>query len=161
MQKINNPFSRHAGTDDYNCFGCSPANDAGLHLEFWLNDKELVAHWHPQRHYEGWAGILHGGIQGTLVDEAAAWLVFVLLGTSGVTSEMNIKYLKPLHIANGQITARATLLSFEKRLAKINCTLEDGKGVVCATSTITYFCFPAKVARERYSYPGREAFITE
>lgn len=160
MIRINNPFSLQAGTDSYNCFGCSPANEAGLHLDFWLNEEELIARWHPQKHFEGWAGILHGGIQGTLVDEAAAWLVFVLLKTAGVTTEMNIKYLKPVQIANGQITVRATLLTSEKRLAKINCTLEDGKGVVCATSEITYFCFPANVAREKYNYPGSEAFIS-
>lgn len=158
MQKINNPFS-HAGSDVYNCFGCSPANALGLHLEFWLDGEQLVALWEPKKAYEGWVGILHGGIQATLMDEAAAWLVFVNLKTAGVTIELTTRFLKPAGISKGQIKIRATLLSFEKRVAKIKCSLEDGQGVVCATSDVSYYCFPETIARAKYNYPGSDAFI--
>lgn len=160
MKKIKNPFSP-AGSDTYNCFGCSPANTIGLHLEFWKDENEIVAIWQPQKAFEGWADVLHGGIQATLMDEAAAWLVFVSLKTSGVTTELNSKYLKPVYISKGQIKIRATLLSKEKRVAKIKCTLEDGSGALCATSEATYFCFPENVARAKYNYPGIDAFFEE
>lgn len=159
MRKIKNPFPGNSSDETYNCFGCSPANDAGLHLEFWLDGEELIAKWEPKKHFEGWIGVLHGGIQGTLLDEVAAWLVFVVLKTAGVTTEMNVKYLKPALIDNGQITVRASLISFEKRLARIRCNLEDGNGLCCATSEITYYCFPPDVAKAKYNYPGIEAFI--
>lgn len=158
MQKIRNPFSA-AGSNSYNCFGCSPANAAGLHLEFWLDDADLVVHWQPEKKYEGWTGVLHGGIQATLMDEAAAWLVFVQLKTAGVTSAMNTRFLRPAYLANGPFTVRATLLSAEKRQAVIKSSLHDTRGETCAVSEVTYFCFPENIARAKYNYPGAGAFF--
>jgi uncharacterized protein (TIGR00369 family) len=160
MKKIINPFARAAENDAYNCFGCSPANEHGLHLRFWLDEQDLVAKWQPKKEYEGWVGVLHGGIQATLMDEAAAWLVFVLLKTSGVTTALKINYTKPVYISKGEITARARLISTEKHLALIECTLLDGAGEICAKAEATYFCFPEKIARAKYNYPGAEAFIS-
>lgn len=159
MRKITNPFIQAAETGEYNCFGCSPANEHGLHLEFWLDGEELLAKWHPQKNYEGWIGVLHGGIQATLLDEAAAWLIFVQLKTSGVTTAMNVQYSKPVYISKGEITVRARMISTEKRLARIECTLQDGNGESCAHAEVTYFCFPEKIARAKYNYPGADAFL--
>lgn len=159
MRKIKNPFSPLASKDTYNCFGCSPANDRGLHLEFWEDGEELVARWTPQKSYEGWIGVLHGGIQATLLDEAAAWLVFIKLKTAGVTANLTISYPKPVFISKGEITVRAKLLAVKKRIAKIECTLFDGEGEVCAMAEASYFCFPERIARAKYNYPGVEAFF--
>lgn len=161
MKKITNPFARATENDAYNCFGCSPANEHGLHLRFWLDEQDLVAKWQPKKEYEGWVGVLHGGIQATLMDEAAAWLVFVKLKTSGVTTALNIVYSKPVYISNGEITVRARLISAKNRLAEIECTLSDGKQELCATAMATYFCFPEKIARAKYNYPGVDAFFAD
>lgn len=160
MKKIKNPFAVAAENDAYNCFGCSPANEHGLHLRFWKDGEDIVALWQPQKTYEGWIGVLHGGIQATLMDEAAAWLVFVKLKTAGVTTALNISYSKPALISKGEITVRARLISVEKRLARIECNLQDGEGIICAKAEATYFCFPEKIARAKYNYPGAEAFIS-
>ena len=66
MIKLNNPYAEHP---DYNCFGCSPFNEFGLHLEFWEDGDDLVAKWQPRKSLEGWMGVLHGGIQATLLEE--------------------------------------------------------------------------------------------
>lgn len=161
MKKITNPFIHAAETGEYNCFGCSPGNTHGLHLNFWLDGDELVAKWQPKKDFEGWTGVLHGGVQATLMDEAAAWLVFVKLKTSGVTTALNIVYSKPVYISNGEITVRARLISAKNRLAEIECTLSDGKQELCATAMATYFCFPEKIARAKYNYPGVDAFFAD
>lgn len=160
MRKINNPFASHSSEGEYNCFGCSPANVNGLHLNFWKDDDILVAKWQPQKAYEGWTGVLHGGIQSTLMDEAAAWFVFVFLKTAGVTSTLNVVYDKPVYISKGVITIRAGLRLMDGRAAHIDCTLEDGEGQICAHAEVTYFCFPEKIARKKYRYPGADAFLT-
>lgn len=158
MKKIVNPFA-HVSKEVYHCFGCSPANEHGLHLEFWEDGDELVARWQPRKTYEGWKNILHGGIQATLLDETAAWLVFVKLKTAGVTTEMHVNYANPVFISKGEVIIRARLVSQEKRLAKIACRLADGEGKICASAEVTYFCFPEKIARTKYNYPGAEAFL--
>jgi uncharacterized protein (TIGR00369 family) len=161
MRKINNPFIEMASKGEYNCFGCSPANDIGLHLQFWEDEDKVLAKWTPNKRYEGWMGVLHGGIQATLLDEIAAWVVFIKLKTSGVTSEMNINYKKPVYLSKGEISVTGKLIHFEKRLAKLECTLFDGSGESCATANVIYFCFPEKIARAKYNYPGVEAFLSE
>jgi len=161
MRKIVNPFAPVAHTGGYNCFGCSPANKIGLHLEFWEDGDEIIAKWKPRKEFEGWTGILHGGIQATLLDEAAAWLVFIKLKTAGVTSKLNITYSKPVFISKGELTIKAGLVSMQKNIATINCALYDGEDCLCTTAEAEYFCLPENIARTKYYYPGVDAFFSD
>ena len=95
---------------DYNCFGCSPFNEIGLQLEFWEDGDELIAKWQPRKSLEGWGNVLHGGIQAALLDELAGWIVLVKVKTSGVTSALNVKYLKPVNISKGEITVKGKII---------------------------------------------------
>ncbi len=158
MRKIRNPFLEMGDKHNYNCFGCSPFNEIGLQLDFWEDGDELLAKWQPRTSLEGWMGILHGGIQATLLDELAGWIVLVKMKTAGVTAAMNIEYLKPLTISKGEITVRGKLISTEKRLAKIECSLFDNDGIEYAKAQLSYFHFPENLAKTKYHYPGIEAF---
>ena len=66
MKKIINPWRNHEG---YNCFGCSPDNPIGLHMEFYEDGDYIVSTWHPEHNYQGWVDTMHGGILSTLIDE--------------------------------------------------------------------------------------------
>ncbi len=158
MIKIRNPFTEMGTRHDYNCFGCSPFNEIGLQLDFWENGDELLAKWQPRKSLEGWMDVVHGGIQAALLDELAGWIVLIKMKTAGVTSELNIKYKKPVNISKGEITVTGKLISVEKRLAKISAALFDGEEQECATAEIIYFCFPENVAKAKYHYPGHDAF---
>ena len=157
MRRLKNPF-KDIANGSYLCFGCSPANRIGLKLEFWDNGEEIFAHWHPENDYEGFHDILHGGIQATLMDEVASWFIFSKYGTAGVTSELQIKYLKPVSISKGKVTVSARLVSEKKRLITISCKLSDADGNICANGEVVCFIFPEKIAREKYRYPGVDAF---
>jgi uncharacterized protein (TIGR00369 family) len=157
MKKIYNPFVIHHG-QGYNCFGCSPNNDFGLHLEFWDTGNGLVTKWDPKNWLVGYGNILHGGIQATLMDEIAGWVVLVKCKTAGVTVEMNIKYLKPVSIGKGVVEVKSKLEKMEGNIADISCELFDGEGVCCATADLKYFCYPEPIARRKLGYPGIEAF---
>ncbi len=143
---------------DYNCFGCSPFNDIGLQLEFWEDGDELVAKWQPRKSLEGWSNVVHGGIQAALLDELAGWIVLIKAKTSGVTSEMNVKYFKPVNISKGEITVTGKLVSIDKKLATISASLFDGDGTKCAIAEIVYYCLPENIAKAKYHYPGIQAF---
>ncbi|NOR74968.1 MAG: hypothetical protein GQ525_07395, partial [Draconibacterium sp.] len=66
--------------------------------------------------------------------------------------------LKPLTLSKGKITIKWKLISIEKRIAKIECSLFDNNGVEYAKGRLSYFYFPEKIAKARYHYPGIEAF---
>ena len=78
------------------CFGCAPNNPLGLHMEFFEDGDDIVAFWKPQGTYQGWLRTLHGGIQTTLMDELAGWVVLRKLQTSGVTSRLDAKFMKSI-----------------------------------------------------------------
>ncbi len=158
MKKIINPFIEIGNKHNYNCFGCSPFNEIGLQLDFWEEGDYLIAKWQPRKSLEGWNGILHGGIQATLLDELGGWIVMIKMKTAGVTAEMNVEYIKPLTLSKGEITIKGRLIAVEKRIAKIECSLFDKDGVEYAKGKLNYFHFPENIAKERYFYPGIEAF---
>jgi uncharacterized protein (TIGR00369 family) len=152
--KIRNPFD----TEQNLCFGCGPANPLGLKLTFEEDDEKLYARWQPSLHFQGYINVLHGGITATLLDEVGAWCIYVKAGTSGVTSSMTVRYLKPIYISKGTVSVEASIISLGEKSVKMLCSLFDGEGKKCAEADIDYFIYPEKIAKQRYAYPGREAF---
>ena len=161
MRKIRNPWKDPKNRGEYNCFGCSPYNNSGLQLEFWEDGEDIITKWDPCKSYEGWLGVLHGGIQATLLDEIGGWVTMLKLKTTGVTSEMSVQYLKPVKVSSGAVTVRGRIDSVEGRIAKISASLYNCEREECATATLSYFVFPENVAQRRYFYPGIEAFYDD
>lgn len=161
MRKIRNPWKDPKNDGVYNCFACSPYNSSGLQLEFFEDGEEIISRWKPEKKYEGWIGVLHGGIQATLLDEIGGWVTMLKLKTSGVTKSMNVEYLKPVTVANDYLTIKGKLESLDGRIAQISASLYNKAGEECAKAAISYFVFPEKIAKARYNYPGIEAFYYE
>ncbi|MBW8333873.1 MAG: PaaI family thioesterase [Prolixibacteraceae bacterium] len=158
MRKIRNIHL----TDDqemYQCFGCSPHNEFGLHLEFWEDGDEVVSYWNPRPILQSYPKVVHGGIQSTLLDEISGWLVYVKCGTVGVTAEMKVRFKQPLMIDQGQVTIRAKLLERNTRMAVIQSRLINSSGKVCAEAELRFFLLSEADAREKYNYPGVDAFF--
>jgi uncharacterized protein (TIGR00369 family) len=155
MRKLKNPFASKEG---YNCFGCSRDNHHGLQMEFYEDGDYLVSEWEPKSFLQGYGNVLHGGIQTTLMDEIASWVVYVKAKTGGVTANLEVKFKKAVYVDKGPLTIRAKLNTLEKRFAYIYAELLDNEGNVCAEANLRYFVFPEKVAREKLFYPGSEAF---
>lgn len=145
MRKVKNPFIHK---DGYDCFGCSPDNPIGLHMEFYENGDEVVSFWRPQEHYQGWVGVMHGGIMATLADEIAGWVVMRKMQTSGVTSRLNMRYMKPLLVSDEQVTLRAKITGQKRNYVTIAVTLENSKGEKCAEAEAVYCTFDAQRALE-------------
>lgn len=154
MKYIRNPFTKLEG---YNCFGCSPSNPLGLKMNFILDGDMVTCTWSPESDYQGWYNILHGGIQATLMDEIASWVVFVKIGSSGVTQYMEIEYKKPVSIKY-PVLLKAHLLNFENPKATIRVELHS-QDELCTLGTLTYFVYPLEFAKKKFFYPGKEAFL--
>lgn len=158
MIKLQNPYASFPG---YSCFACGPANPSGLHMEFFKDKDEIVSRWDPGEHYQGFHDILHGGVQATMMDEIASWVVFVMLDTAGMTYQLNTRFRKPVYISKGIVTVRAALVKHQKRIAEIEARLYDGENVLCAESQANYFVMPRDKAVSELRFPGREAFLKQ
>lgn len=150
MRKITNPY---LGLPGYNCFGCSPDNPAGLQMNFYEEGEELVSEWDPRNHHQGYLNVLHGGIQATLMDEIASWVVYVRIKRAGVTSKMDIRYFKPVYVNEGKLMIRASLAGMRRNLAAIKVRIYNTQNELCSEGTVTYFTFSEEVSKTTYHYP--------
>ena len=155
---IKNPFNKLEG---YNCFGCSPENKLGLRMNFRVEGDKVVCDWEPEDHLQGWVGVLHGGIQATLMDEIASWYVFVKLRTAGVTSKMEVNLIKPVKMDMAPFRLRATLKEMKRNIALIHVELFMRDGTLGAEAIMHYFTYPQHIASSRLYYPGIEHFIPD
>jgi uncharacterized protein (TIGR00369 family) len=111
-----------------NCFVCGKNNPNGLRLNFEIDPekKTLKTTFVASPTFQGWDGIVHGGIISTLLDEAMAKLVYEL-GYQSVTASLEIKFKKPAPIlepllVHGEITE----VSRKLIRARARVTKEDG-----------------------------------
>jgi len=155
MRKIIKPFNQLGNP----CFACSENNPVGLKMDFYEEGDEVVSEWEPRPEFQGYINVLHGGIQTTLLDELASWTVYVKAGTAGVTSSIDIRFLKPVFVNKGKLRLQARLTGRDEREAVIRAEIVSHRNQVCTEAEIRYFLFPEKLAREKYFYPGREAFF--
>ncbi len=155
MRKIKNPW---VGMEGYNCFGCNPNNEYGIKMEFYEDGEDIVSFWKPSQNYQSWINTLHGGILSTIVDEAAGWVVFRKLQTSGVTSRLEVKYKKPVSSLDPMLTVRARLKEMKRHVAFIDVTIENSMGELCVEGSAVYFTFPKEKAQEMgFSECGTES----
>lgn len=123
--------------EDIYCFGCSPHNPIGLKLEFEYSDDSAKTTWKPTKDYEGFPGLLHGGIISTILDETMAKAI-EHSNIYAVTIEMNVKYLKKTPI-DDTLTAQAMLVKKRKKILYLESQLLDSSGNITAEATAKFF----------------------
>ncbi|MBO5698918.1 MAG: PaaI family thioesterase [Bacteroidaceae bacterium] len=150
MKKIKNPWL-YLTDVGYHCFGCAPTNPWGLKLEVFEDGDDIVSFWKAHDNFQGWVKTLHGGIQATLIDEVAGWLIFRKMQTAGQTVRLNMKYKKPIPTGDDvTLTIRARLKETKRNLAIIESEILYNNEV-CTQADVTYFCF-SKEQSERDFY---------
>ena len=154
MKKLINPYLDKQG---YNCFGCSPTNPIGLHLEFWEDGEEVVTTWSPCVNYDGWVETLHGGIISTLIDELANWVLSRRLQMAGVTTKLEVKFRRPVSTRDPLITLRGRITGNVRNYYTVHVTLHDSNGLLCDEGDVTYCMFDKEHSQEM----GFSACLTE
>jgi uncharacterized protein (TIGR00369 family) len=86
--------------------------------------------------YQGWDGIVHGGILSTLLDEAMANLVYEL-GYHAVTASIEIRFKKPAPILE-PLLVYGELTEVSKRLIRAKAHIAQEDGTILATGTSTF-----------------------
>jgi acyl-coenzyme A thioesterase PaaI-like protein len=149
MKKLINPWVNRKG---YRCFGCDPNHEHGLRMTFYEDGEDIVSHWTPNNDSQGWIDTLHGGIQATLCDEIAGWVVFRKMRTSGMTSRLDVRYHKPVSTKEGPVSLRARLRQQRMSMAYIDVELRNAAGELCTEALCVYYMFPQDQAKAQFGY---------
>ena len=134
--------------DDF-CFGCSEKNPVGLQLDFYDYGDYVESEWIANKNYEGWHGVLHGGIVATLLDEVGSWVIISKIGGAGMTVELNVRYHKKIS-TNEKIYIQGKLIEHKRNIAFIESKIIQN-GEIKASAISKYFLFDQKTSKEVYN----------
>jgi uncharacterized protein (TIGR00369 family) len=119
------------------CFGCGQENPIGLKLNFQWDGKTSRAEFTPTRLYQGWPGVVHGGIIMCLLDEAMG-NISLFEGICSVTAEIQGKIARPALI-NEPLFITATMTKKTRKLIKVEATISLSDGTRVAEGKATQF----------------------
>lgn len=139
MRKIKNPW---IGVEGYNCFACCPDNPHGLHMEFYEDGDDVVCYWKPSTNFLSWIDTVHGGVQATLIDETCGWVISRKFQTVGVTSKMELRYHKPVHVTSEPLEIRARVTEVRRNLVSLEAQILSPEGTVCTSASSLFFLTP-------------------
>ncbi|MFC2005764.1 PaaI family thioesterase [Chloroflexota bacterium] len=108
------------------CFGCGPDNPIGLKLSFQWDGESARAEFMPTEFYQGWSGLVHGGIVICLLDEAMAY-ASLFEGMSCITAKVQIKLSRPASIGESLVITSSVIRKTRKLVeTKAAVALKDG-----------------------------------
>jgi acyl-coenzyme A thioesterase PaaI-like protein len=129
------------------CFACGEDNPIGMHLADIRRDGERIrATLHPKPEYQGYPGVLHGGLSATALDEVMGYASILVAGIWAATATMETRYRTrvpldvPLSLTGGVTEARGRRVHAWSKLH-----LPDG--TVGAEATGVLVRLPEEMAR--------------
>jgi len=142
------------------CFGCGPTNPVGMHLASYLDPADpdlVVAEFTPDTGHEAFAGVVNGGIIGTLLDchmnWTAAWHLMRSRGAdrppTTVTLEYAVRMRRPTP-SDRPVRLRARVVEAGDDRATVEGEITSD-GVVTATGRGTFVAVkPGHPAYDRW-----------
>ena len=143
--------------DDHYCFGCGADNKSGLCISWEVRGSKTFAWFTPRREFQGWKGIVHGGILATLLDEAMTRLAWIARG-GALTAEMTVRYLKPVRI-DQKIRIEGEIVRENRKIVEMKAQLyvddpaAGGRILVARSEGKAVKVHPDRVFAERPNLP--------
>ena len=148
-------------TSEYQrCFACGARNDAGLHLHFWMEGDTIVTEYTAPPQFQGFPGVVHGGILATLLDETLSRTA-TAEGRWMMTVRLEVRYRgaapvgRPLRVTARKVSSRSRMVQAEGEVV-----LADEPGTVIASATGTFLPIPADYQRDAVArFPELRGFF--
>lgn len=126
------------------CFGCGPANPHGLRVRSFRSADGLRATWRGRPEHQAFAGVLNGGIVGTLLDCHANWAAAIaLMEAAGadavpatVTADYAVRLLAPTP-SDVSVELHARVRAHDGRRARVEAEIH-ARDATTATFTGTF-----------------------
>ncbi len=119
------------------CIVCGPEHPHGLRIRYEKAvDGSVTASWIPSSEWEGFKGIVHGGILSTVLDEAMSKAV-ASSGFEALTAELRVR-LRHYVVPGERLEIRGWIMERTKRLTRTEATLKAADGVERAHAWATF-----------------------
>ncbi len=126
--------------DDSYCIACGRKNPIGMKLEFILKGETLeTSRYAFPKEFQGYKGVVHGGMISLFLDEAMVNLPLRLLKTPVVSGSIRVKLKKPLKVGE-EVIARAWMAKKKKKIFIVEGRLiKEESGEIIAESEAVCF----------------------
>lgn len=138
----------HKQPNSKHCFVCGVENNFGLRLNFYDTAPGRVeADWTVTDHFQGFPGIVHGGILASVLDEAATRTVFGADGSTRmvVTASLEVRYRKPVPL-NHPLRVIGLLKEDKGEIIRAESRIEDSDGNVLTSAVVVLVEAPVDLA---------------
>ncbi|HOP84999.1 MAG TPA: PaaI family thioesterase [Syntrophorhabdaceae bacterium] len=112
------------------CFFCRPAT-GGLGLEIQYADGTVFCEFIADQRFQGYDGMMHGGIVAGILDEVMWWALFVETKVISATTKMEIEFKRPI-ISKETYRAKGQVLEVIHNTYNVTGIIENSSGHVCA-----------------------------
>ena len=104
---------------------------------FSFDDGQVTFSLIPQEFHYNPLGSVHGGVYAALLDSACGCAVHTKLpaGVFYTSLDLSVKFLRPVTISTGEITAEGSVVHLGRRTALAEARIVDAAGKVYATAT--------------------------
>jgi uncharacterized protein (TIGR00369 family) len=91
----------------------------------------------PREFHDNPLGTVHGGVLATLLDSACGCAVQTMLPArvQCTSLDLSVKFLRPVTVATGPVTAEGTVVYLGKRTALAEARITDATGKIYVTAT--------------------------
>jgi uncharacterized protein (TIGR00369 family) len=127
----------NADLDEGFCFGCGINNPIGLKLKFTRDGEWLITSFTPDKTHQGWPGLLHGGILGTLLDEVMSNAAYAT-GNTCLTASISIRLRQPVKV-EVPLVISARITRHSKKIIETEGRICLKDGTIIAESTAKQF----------------------
>ena len=129
------------------CVVCGRPGYAGLDMGFQVQaDGSITGIFDSDMEFEGYAGLLHGGVVSTVADAAMANCLFAH-GIAAVTAELSVRFRHPV-MTGKAATARAWITRSSPPLYVLEAEIRQGDGLK-ATATGKFMARTTSLAWSR------------
>ena len=141
------------------CFGCGRDNHFGLKISSYWDGEEAVCIWNSEEKYQGWKGLMNGGILASIIDCHTMGTALAAtykaenraLDTEPIyryaTGTITVKYLKPTP-NDVPVELRATVTQIKGRKVVMTCTATSNGILTAQAEVVAIRVFDSSVDKD-------------
>ena len=143
------------------CFGCGRKNHEGLRISSYWDGDEAVCIWQSQEKYQGWKGIMNGGILASLFDCHAMCTAMAAAYRAEnrpldseplyhyATAKLCISYLRPTS-NDHPVEIRAVVKEFKGKKVVLKCTSRSQGQITAEAEIIAVRVFDSSSGENKF-----------
>jgi len=143
-----------APIDDGHCIACGPYSPIGLKMRFEVaEDATVRSRVTVEQPFQGWRGVVHGGVVAMMLDEAMAYAAGAR-GLLGVTAELKMRFRRPVPVGE-ELVVSGNVVWQRGKVLGIAASVTDAGGTLLASAEGSFVSRGPLAPGQRLGEPQR------